>query len=43
VRLTGSRPWMGPFANRPATAATAWVLVAGLSAVNFFLLARVFS
>jgi len=34
VRLTGSKEWMGKFANGPLTAAAAWTMTAGLIGLN---------
>ena len=38
VRLTGSKEWMGKFANGPLTAAVAWTMTAGLIGLNGVLL-----
>ena len=38
VRLTGSKQWMGKFANGPLTAAVAWAMTAGLIGLNGVLL-----
>jgi manganese transport protein len=38
VRLTGSKAWMGGFANGPLTATVAWAMTAGLIVLNGTLL-----
>jgi len=43
VRLTGSRRWMGKFANGPFTATIAWTLTIGLIALNGVMLLQMWS